>query len=225
MSIPPTRTEIGSEDLRASLRIREHLMIIHQMLLVPRILLHLLVVVYALENDLAEAVKVGEVAHLRVEEFGHQGAGGALVVNLCIFSISVQPCWSHHGYSSPVSISWYHTLSWDPWSWERRYWPYDYGSLLRSFLASGNRKWWGKDTSSWLTREPTQGPRSCPWLSLTAKELRFWWRLSWRLANECSAREMGVITAGYQRTGSVEKSEIFRDIAGLIISTSPISSG
>ena len=65
-------------------------MILHQMLLVPRILLHALVVVYALENNLTEAVKVGDVAHLRVEELGHQGAGGALVVNLCISWISVQ---------------------------------------------------------------------------------------------------------------------------------------
>ena len=72
--------------LRASLRIGKHLVIIHQMLLIPWILLHVLVVVYALENDLAEAVIGGEVAKLRVDECGHLGAGGALVVNLFAFS-------------------------------------------------------------------------------------------------------------------------------------------
>ena len=64
-------------------------MIIHQMLLVPWILLHALVVLYALENNLTEAIEVGDVAHLRVEQLGHQGARGALVVNL--FAIIIIP--------------------------------------------------------------------------------------------------------------------------------------
>lgn len=46
------------------------------MLLVPRILLHALVILEALENHLAEAIEVGQVAHLRVEELGHQCACG-----------------------------------------------------------------------------------------------------------------------------------------------------
>ena len=57
-------------------------MIIHQMLLIPRILLHTLVVLNILETHLAETIEVGNVAHLRIEELGHQSAGGALVVNL-----------------------------------------------------------------------------------------------------------------------------------------------
>ena len=68
-------------------------MIIHQMLLVPWILLHALVVLHALEKNLAEAIEVGDVAHLRVEQLGHQGARGALVVNL----------FCNHHYSSRLA--------------------------------------------------------------------------------------------------------------------------
>lgn len=57
-------------------------MVPDQMFLVPWILLHALVVLDAPENDLAEAVKVGHVAHLRVEELCHEGARGFLVVDL-----------------------------------------------------------------------------------------------------------------------------------------------
>ena len=64
-------------------------MIIHQMLLIPWILLHALVVLYALEKNLAEAIEVGNVAHLRVEELGHQRARGALVVNLLVSFLSI----------------------------------------------------------------------------------------------------------------------------------------
>lgn len=53
-----------------------------QMLLIPRILLHGLVMFQALEDDLTEAVKVRDVAHLAVEELRHEGAGGGLVVDL-----------------------------------------------------------------------------------------------------------------------------------------------
>ena len=57
-------------------------MVPDQMLLVPRILLHALIVFDALEDDLAEAIEVGHVAHLRVEKLRHQGARGFLVVDL-----------------------------------------------------------------------------------------------------------------------------------------------
>ena len=58
------------------------LVIVDEMLLVPRILLHALVILDRLEDHLAEAVEVGDVAHLRVEELRHKGARGALVVDL-----------------------------------------------------------------------------------------------------------------------------------------------
>ena len=58
------------------------MMIAHKMLLIPRILLHTLVVVHALEHDLTEAVEVRDIHHLWVDELRHHGAGGRLVVNL-----------------------------------------------------------------------------------------------------------------------------------------------
>ena len=75
------------------------------MLLVPRILLHALVVLDVLENHLAEAVKVGDVAHLGVEELGHEGARGGLVVDLCfsVFGdqlgcfVACRYCYNHDG--------------------------------------------------------------------------------------------------------------------------------
>ena len=47
-------------------------MIPNQMLLVPRILFHALIVLNALEDDLAKAVKVCDIGHLWVEELAHQ---------------------------------------------------------------------------------------------------------------------------------------------------------
>ena len=55
------------------------------MLLIPRILLHALVILDALEDYLTEAVEVGHVAHLRVEELRHEGPRGGLVVDLWDF--------------------------------------------------------------------------------------------------------------------------------------------
>ena len=57
-------------------------MVPNQMLLVPRILLHALIVFDALKDDLAEAIEVGDVAHLWIEKLRHQGARGFLVVDL-----------------------------------------------------------------------------------------------------------------------------------------------
>ena len=58
------------------------LMVSHQMLLVPRILLHLLVIIRAFEHNLAEAVKVCQVGHLVVKEPAHEGARLDCVVDL-----------------------------------------------------------------------------------------------------------------------------------------------
>lgn len=55
----------------ALLRISKLLVITHQMFLVPRVLLHPHIVVNRLEDDLAKAVEVGKVYHLRVEKLGH----------------------------------------------------------------------------------------------------------------------------------------------------------
>lgn len=52
------------------------------MLLVPWICFHALVIIDIPEKHLAEAVKIGQVAHLRIEELRHQRTSGTLVVNL-----------------------------------------------------------------------------------------------------------------------------------------------
>lgn len=57
-------------------------MVTDEMLLVPGILFHPLVVFNVLEDHLAEAVKVRNNGHLAVEQMGHQGTSGRLVVNL-----------------------------------------------------------------------------------------------------------------------------------------------
>lgn len=53
-----------------------------QVLLVPRILLHALVVLNIVKDDLAEAVEIGESAHLRIKQLGHQRSGSILIVDL-----------------------------------------------------------------------------------------------------------------------------------------------
>lgn len=52
------------------------------MLLVPWIGFHALVIVNIPKNHLAEAVEIGQVTHLRIEELRHQRTSGALIVNL-----------------------------------------------------------------------------------------------------------------------------------------------
>lgn len=54
----------------------------HQVLLVPWILLHALVVLNIVKDDLAEAVEIGKSAHLRIKQFGHQRSGSILIVDL-----------------------------------------------------------------------------------------------------------------------------------------------
>ena len=66
----------------APLRIREILMVAHKMLLIKRILLNPLIVLETLKDDLAEAVEIGDVTHLGVEELAHQCSCGGLVVDL-----------------------------------------------------------------------------------------------------------------------------------------------
>lgn len=59
---------MNESNLLASLGVCKLLMIAYQVLLIPRILLHPLVVFKTLENHLTETVKVGNIAHLRVIE-------------------------------------------------------------------------------------------------------------------------------------------------------------
>lgn len=63
-------------------------MVAHEMLLVERILLDALVVLQALEHNLAEAVKVRDITHLRVKELAHQSSRGFLVVDLMRLVVS-----------------------------------------------------------------------------------------------------------------------------------------
>jgi hypothetical protein len=57
-------------------------MIPHKMLLIKRILLNPLIIFKALENNLAETVKVRDITHLWIEELAHQCSCGGLVVDL-----------------------------------------------------------------------------------------------------------------------------------------------
>jgi hypothetical protein len=66
----------------AFLCIGELFMISHEVLLVPRILLHHFVIIHILENHLAKTIKVGEVAHLVVEETVHQRPSPICIVYL-----------------------------------------------------------------------------------------------------------------------------------------------
>ena len=80
------------------------------MLLVPRILLHSLVVFYTLEYHLAKAVKAGDVTHLRVEELCHQGARGRLIMNL-IFRGSVKKTIYRRQLIEVERLTWVHLLT------------------------------------------------------------------------------------------------------------------
>lgn len=62
-------------------------MVTDKMLFIPRILFHALVVFNVLEHDLAEAVEICNVCHLRVEQFGHQSAGRTLIMDLDEMSV------------------------------------------------------------------------------------------------------------------------------------------
>lgn len=57
-------------------------MVPSQMLLIPRILLHPLIILHTTKDDLAETVEVGDVGHLGVVELAHERAGGGCVVDL-----------------------------------------------------------------------------------------------------------------------------------------------
>ena len=69
---------------RALFCISELLMIANQMFSIPGVLLHSFVVLETFEHDLAEAVKVGHIGHLRVEQLSHEGACCRCIVNLSI---------------------------------------------------------------------------------------------------------------------------------------------
>lgn len=62
------------------------LMIALQMLFIPRVLLHSLIIVHAVEHDLAEAVKVCELRHLVVKKPCHKAARLGSVVDLWLLS-------------------------------------------------------------------------------------------------------------------------------------------
>jgi hypothetical protein len=55
-----------------SFRICKILMIANQMLFIPRIVFHSLIVVDALEYHLAETVIVGHIDHLGIDQLAHQ---------------------------------------------------------------------------------------------------------------------------------------------------------
>ena len=76
-------------DLRAPLGIRKILMIPHQMLLVPRIQLHPLIILDAPEHHLAEAVEVRHVGELRVVELRHERSRRTRVVDLMMLFLSM----------------------------------------------------------------------------------------------------------------------------------------
>ena len=57
-------------------------MISHQMLLIPRICLHPLIVLKTPKHRLAKAVKISHICELRIVELGHECASGGGVVYL-----------------------------------------------------------------------------------------------------------------------------------------------
>lgn len=63
------------------LRISELLVISHQMLFIPRIVLHLPVILDVLKHDLAETVEIGKIGHLWVDQAAHESAGLSCVVD------------------------------------------------------------------------------------------------------------------------------------------------
>jgi hypothetical protein len=67
-------------------------MITDQMLFIPRIFLHALVIFQALEDYLTEAVKVCCVGHLRIEKLRHERACGDWIVNLSQCPCPVSVC-------------------------------------------------------------------------------------------------------------------------------------
>ena len=62
-------------------------MIAHQMFLVPRVLFHAFIIVYASEDNLTEAVEIRGLGHLWVEQLRHLSPRSALVVNLITHTI------------------------------------------------------------------------------------------------------------------------------------------
>lgn len=92
-------------DLHALLRISKVLMVASKMFLVPWILLHALVILDPLKDDLAKAIERRDVTHLRVKKLGHEGTSGALVMDLISrVSTSRKPVSFLTGVCTPASI-------------------------------------------------------------------------------------------------------------------------
>lgn len=63
-------------------------MVAYEVFLVERVLLDALVVLEAFEHNLAEAIEVRDITHLRIEELAHQCSRGFLVVDLMRLVVS-----------------------------------------------------------------------------------------------------------------------------------------
>lgn len=77
-------------DLLAPFCVGKLEVIIEKVFLIPRILLHTLVILNRLENNLTEAIVVGNITHLWIEKMRHEFACACLIVNLV--SCSVKLC-------------------------------------------------------------------------------------------------------------------------------------
>lgn len=75
-----------NDNLLALPCIRKLLMITHQVIMVPWVILQLLIILKITKHDLTKAVKVGYICHLWVIKLGHKRACGGRVVNLFIIS-------------------------------------------------------------------------------------------------------------------------------------------
>jgi len=75
------------QELLAPLCVGKFEVIVEEMFLVPRILLHLLVILNRLENNLAEAIEVGDITHLWIEQVRHEVACTGLIVYLVSCSV------------------------------------------------------------------------------------------------------------------------------------------
>jgi hypothetical protein len=72
----------SKKDSLAPFCVGELEMIIEKVFLVPRILLHSLVVLNRFKDNLAEAIEVGDVTHLWIKQVRHEVACTSLIVYL-----------------------------------------------------------------------------------------------------------------------------------------------
>ena len=75
-------------------------MVAHQVLFVPRVLLHPLVVVYAFKHHLTKTIEVRQIGHLMIKEKFHEFTGLC-----CIVDLEIEILWSAEMFISDGQLS------------------------------------------------------------------------------------------------------------------------